>query len=196
MFHQISKHVIDRMQELEERDARERRDGTPRIKRLRQVVPETGRFIAFLAILAPPGAMLEIGTSGGYSALWLSLAAKARGGKLVTFELLPEKIEIARETFKKAKVEGLVEVIHGDARGHLSDYEEIAFCFMDAEKEMYEEVYDQVVPNLVSGGLFVVDNTQSHKEELSSWLNRILEDESVDMVDVPVGKGVMVCRKV
>ena len=196
MFHDIPKAVLDRMQYLEEIDTRDRQDGTTRIKRLRQIPPLTGRFLALLAASSPQGAMLEIGTSGGYSTLWLSLACKARGSKLVTFELLPEKVEIARETFKKAKVENLVELIHGDARGHMNDYEDIAFCFLDAEKEMYLEFFDLVVPNLMSGGLFVADNTISAKDDLQKFLEKAYADERVDAVDVPISKGVLVCRKV
>ena len=72
---------------------------------------------------------MEIGTSAGYSALWLSLAARMRGKTLVTFELLPAKAALAKETFKAAKVSGLVELKNGDARGHISDYAEIAFSY-------------------------------------------------------------------
>ena len=117
MFHNIPHAVLKQMQALEEIDARDRTDGTPQIKRLRQVPPETGKVLAFLAAGAPKGAWLEIGTSAGYSALWLSLAARQSGTKLITFELLPDKIKLAKDTFKKAAVGDLVELIHGDTRG-------------------------------------------------------------------------------
>ena len=195
MFHEMPKPILDRMSALEEIDARDSQDGTPHLKRLRQIPPESGKFLAILAANAPEGAFLELGTSAGYSALWLSRACFVRGVKLITFDLLPEKVEIARETFKKAKVEALVELVHGDARGHISDYEKIAFCFLDAEREMYAEFYDLVVPNLVSGGLLVADNTESHKDELQDILDRAEADERVDAINVPIGKGLLVCRK-
>lgn len=196
MFHDIPKTVTARMSALEEIDAQDRQDGTPHHKRLRQIPPETGKFLAILAASAPQGQYLEIGTSAGYSALWISLACKLRGAKLVTFELLPEKAELARETFSKAKVTSLIEMVHGDARGHLNDYREVAFCFVDAEKEMYAEFYDLIVPNLVSGGWLVADNAISHKDELAEVLERAERDERVDAVVVPVGKGLLVCRKI
>jgi len=74
MFRDIPDPILARMRELEEMDAADRCDGTARLKRLRQIPPDTGRFIALLAALAPPGRYIEIGTSAGYSALWLSLA--------------------------------------------------------------------------------------------------------------------------
>lgn len=196
MFHNIPKQILNRMKELEEIDAQDRQDGTPRIKRLRQIPPETGRILAFLAASVPEdGAWLEIGTSAGYSTLWLSLAARARGKKLFTFELLPEKVALARETFKKAKVEDVIELKNGDARGHVGDFAEVAFCFMDCEKEMYAEVYERLVPNLVPDGLLVIDNILSHKKELEDFIAAVEADESLDVVTLPVGKGLLACRK-
>jgi predicted O-methyltransferase YrrM len=194
-FNEIPKPVLDRMNYLEERDARDRKDGTPHLKRLRKISAETGVLLAILAASAPRGAVLEIGTSGGYSALWLSLACKQRGDRLTTFELLPDKAELARETFAKAQVEDRVELINGDARSHLKDWDEIAFCFLDAEKEMYLEVYKDIVPRLLPNGMLVADNLISHKEELAEFVEYARGDQSVDAAVLPVGKGLLVCTR-
>jgi len=197
MFQEIPKVILDRMQELEEVDTRDRQDGTPHLKRMRQIPPETGRVLAFLAASAPTdGAWLEIGTSAGYSAMWLSLAARYRSKTLITFELLPEKVELARETFKKAKLGGLVELKHGDARGHLSDYAEVAFCFVDCEKEMYLEIFERVSQNIIEDGLLIFDNVISHQEKLTDFLAAMASDTNFDQVTLPVGKGLLVCRKI
>ena len=195
LFSDIPKGVLERMHFLEERDAKDRKDGTPQLKRLRQIPPETGMLLALLAASAPAGQMIEIGTSGGYSALWLSLACKLRGDKLVTYELLPEKADLARKTFAKAQVGESVALVHGDARGHLKDYEEIAFCFLDAEKEMYAEFYKEVVPYLMPGGMLVADNVISHKEELAEFVEKARKDKTVDAVMLPVGQGLLLCVK-
>ncbi len=191
----IPKPILDRMNYLEERDSRDRKDGTPNLKRLRQIPAETGQLLAILAASAPRGAVLEIGTSGGYSALWLSLACKQRGDRLVTFELLPDKAELARDTFAKAQVEDRVELIHGDARSHLKDWDEVAFCFLDAEKEMYSEVYKEIVPRLLTNGMLVADNVISHKDELAAFVDYARNDSSVDVLVLPVGKGLLICTK-
>lgn len=195
LFSNMPKAILDRMQILEDRDSKERADGTDQVKRLRQIPPIAGAQLALLALGAPEGAMLEIGASGGYSALWLSLAMAQRGDKLVTFELLPEKVEIARETFAKAQVADHVDLVHGDARGHLAAYDEIAFCFLDAEKEMYVEFYEMVAPKLVPAGLLVADNLLSHAEELADFVQKARDDSSVDMAVLPVGKGLLVAVK-
>ena len=195
MFHRIPQPILKRMRYLEELDARDRVDGTPRSRRLRQVPPETGRFIALLATLAPAGTYLEIGTSAGYSGLWLALACREVGRKLTTYESSSSKAQLARETFKLAGVGDVVELVEGDAREHLLRYHDISFCFLDAEKEMYAECYEGLVPRMVKGGLLVADNAINFGEALATMLERALNDERVDAQIVPIGKGVLVCRK-
>ncbi len=195
MFHPIPTAILERMQALEQIDARDRQDGTPRMQRLRQITPETGRFLSLLAAGAPAGEIVEIGASAGYSTLWLALACGPAGRKLTTFEVLPEKAKLARETFRLTGVEGTIRLVEGDARERLAGYEKIAFCFLDAEKEIYAECYELVVPRLVPGGWLVADNAIDFRETLQPMLDRALADERVDALIVPIGKGELVCRK-
>lgn len=195
MFHNISQAVIDRMKYLEDLNAKHRRDGTPHLQRLRQIPPETGRFIALLAASAPEGTYLEIGTSAGYSTLWLAIACKEVGRKITTFEVLEEKAILAKETFRLAGVENIVELLTGDARDYLQNYRNVSFCFLDPEKEAYWDCYEKLIPNMVRGGLLVADNAISHKEVLKPMLERALNDERVDSLVVPIGSGELVCRK-
>jgi predicted O-methyltransferase YrrM len=195
MFHATPNEILNRMKTLETIDARDRHDGTPQSSRLRQITPDTGRFLAILAANTPAGSWLEIGTSAGYSALWLALACRATGRKLVTFEVAENKIELARETFRLAGVEDVVELVKGDAREHLPRYDEIAFCFLDAEKEVYADCYELAIPRLVSSGLLVADNAISHADDLKPMLDRALSDDRVDALIAPVGRGELLCRK-
>ena len=196
MFHNISHDILDRMRFLEQLDAEHREKGLPSMQRLRQIPPDTGRFLALLEASAPDGTQIEIGTSGGYSTLWLALACQQLGRKITTFELLEEKASIARETFKLAGVEDIVELIVGDARMYLQDCSDVSFCFLDAEKDVYQDCYNAVIPNMVSGGLLVADNAISHKEMLQPMLDRALDDQRVDAVIVPIGRGELLCRKI
>jgi caffeoyl-CoA O-methyltransferase len=196
MFLSIRPAILKQMQILEQLDARDREDGTPRLQRLRQIPPETGRFLAILAASAPEGEVLEIGTSAGYSTLWLALACEQSGRKLITYEILPEKAALARETFRFARVEETVQLVEGDALQYLPQNHEIAFCFLDAEKEIYAECYEVIVPRLVKGGWLVADNAINHRESLQPMLDRSLSDDRVDALIVPIGKGELVCRKI
>ncbi len=196
MFHSIRQSVLDRMKYLEQIDIRDREDGTPRSQRLRQIPPETGKFLALLAANSPDGMYLEIGTSAGYSTLWINIACEMRGKTLHTFEVLPEKVRLARETFQVAQVEKTIHLVEGDIQNYLSQFENIAFCFLDAEKEIYGECYEAVIPKLCKGGLLVADNAINHQTTLKSMLDRALTDERVDALIVPIGKGELVCRKI
>jgi predicted O-methyltransferase YrrM len=195
VFHDIPQAIAARMAYLEEIDARDRVDGTTRLQRLRQIPPETGRFVALLAAGAPPGRYLEIGTSAGYSTLWIALACRQLDRRLTTYEVMAEKAALARETFALADVGDVVKLVHGDARDHLDGESDIAFCFLDAEKEVYGECYEAVVPRLVSGGLLVADNAVNHASTLQPMLDRALVDERVDAMIVPIARGELVCRK-
>ncbi len=195
MFHNIPATMARRMRELEKIDVRDRADGTPRMERLRQIPPDTGRFIALLAASAPPAPVVEIGASAGYSTLWLALACRETGRQVTTFEVLPAKVALARETFRRAGVDDIVTLVEGDAREHLSGIDGIGFCFLDAEKEVYADCYELAVPRLVSGGLLVADNAINHYETLKPMIHRALADERVDAMVVPIGKGELVCRR-
>ena len=195
MFHPIRKSILERMQYLERIDAQDREDGTPRHLRLRQIPPITGKFLALIAANAPDSNYLEIGTSAGYSTLWITLACEMTRRSVTTFELLPEKVKLAHETFRLAQVDKTVTLIEGDAKEFIHQYQDIAFCFLDAEKEAYDELYELLVPHLVQGGLLLADNAINHQESLKPMLDRALTDERVDALIVPVGKGVLVCRK-
>lgn len=195
MFHEIPPEVLERMHELELRDGADRIDGTPHVARLRQIPPETGRFLALWAASSPDGAWIEIGTSAGYSALWLSLACRERGSTLTTFETLPEKVALARETFARAGVDDVVRLVEGDFTNHSDGLEHVGFCFLDAEKEAYEACYNIVLPLLVPGGVLIADNAISHRETLQPMLEAALADTRIDALVVPIGKGELVCRK-
>ena len=192
MFHTIPDPIKERMRYLEKVDAQDRQDGTPQPERLRQIPPITGRFLALQAASMPPGEIVEIGTSAGYSTLWLSLT----GRDITTFEVLDNKYALAQETFEKAEVDTQVHLIHGDARDYLGNMAGIAFCFLDAEKDIYQDCYNLVVTNLVTGGLLLADNVISHARFLEPFVENAAADERVDTVVVPVGKGLLFCRKI
>jgi predicted O-methyltransferase YrrM len=195
MFQEIPEAVRRRMSELEAIDAADRKDGTPRSARLRQVLPDTARFLSLMAASAPEGAFVEIGTSAGYSAMWIGLACRVRGRRLTTLEVDPMKVALARETLRVAGMADAVEVVEGDAREILRTMRDIAFCFLDAEKEIYSECYDLVVPRMTEGGVLLADNTIDSRDVVQPMMDRALSDPRVDAVNVPIGKGVLLCRK-
>jgi caffeoyl-CoA O-methyltransferase len=188
VFHDISANMQQVMRALEEQTARDQRS-------LRSVSTDVGRCLSLLAMSAPPGVFLELGSSGGYSSLWLSLAARARGIHLTTVDLDEKKVALARENISLAGAAGSVQVFYGDALDYATRFEEIAFCFSDIEPpESNTQVYEQVVPRLVPGGWLVIDNVTSPRVQ-TELLNRAQSDTRVDCVLLPFPKGDLVCRK-
>ena len=196
MFHNIPAPIRSQMIRLESIDAADRLDGTPHLKRLRQVPPETGKFLALAAASIPGGDIIEIGTSAGYSSLWIMLACLQAGRKLTTYEVLREKVQLARETFRLANVEDHLSLVEADARYALSLHNKIAFCFLDAEKDVYAACYEQVVPRLVKGGFLIADNAINHRVSLDEFLTAALHDKRLDALIAPIGKGLLICRKI
>lgn len=193
MFYHIPEKTLQRMHALETQYANEQHDDP---LRLFQISPETGRFISIMASMAPEGNWLEIGTSGGYSALWISLAARLKNQKLTTFELDPAKITLAQTTFSQTETAPFINLVEGDVLAHLADYQEIAFCFLDAEKRIYRPCYDIMVPNMVAGAVLVADNILSHQRLLQPFINQVMQDPRMDAVIVPIGKGILLARKI
>jgi predicted O-methyltransferase YrrM len=188
VFHDISPNMQQVMRALEEQVARDQPS-------LRSVSEEVGRCLALLAISAPQGAFLELGSSGGYSSLWLSLAARARGVTLTTVDLNEKKVALARENIGRAGAADSVEVRHGDALDYATRFENIAFCFSDIEPpELNAKVYEKVVPRLVPGGWLVIDNVTSPRIQ-TELLNRAEKDPRVDSILLPFPKGDLICRK-
>ena len=103
MFHNIPEPILKRMRELETRDAVDRQDGTLHPQRLRQIPPATGKFLALLCVSAPKGGVLEVGTSAGYSSLWLSLACQERGDHLTTSKSWKKKLPVPMKPLKPRK---------------------------------------------------------------------------------------------
>jgi len=188
VFHDISPQMQQVMRALEEQVERDQRS-------LRSVDSDVARVLSLLALSAPRGAFLELGSSGGYSSLWLSLAARARGGTLTTVDLDKKKVALARTNIAQAGADGAVQVFHGDAFDYAGQPEPLAFCFSDIEPpENNAKIYELIVPRLVPGGWLIVDNVTSPRVQ-TALINRAKTDTRVDSVLLPFPKGDLICRK-
>ncbi len=181
------------MAQLEARDAEDRSDGTPHSRRLRAITPETGEFLLTLALAIRARTIVEIGTSGGYSGLWLALAARACDGRLVTFDDDAAKVERARATFEAAGLAEVVELRHDDGVAGLAEFDGGAdLVFLDAEKELYEAALEPAVRALRPAGLLVADNLTTHPDALAGFRDRALSHPGLVGLVVPIGKGELV----
>lgn len=133
------------------------------------VSPSTGRVLQLLVAATGARRVLEVGTLGGYSAIWMARGLP-EGGRLTTVELDPDRAALARTFFERAGVDGRVEVIVGDARRVLADLKPdggFDVVFLDADKQGYG-IYAQEADRLLRpGGLLLADN--------AFWSGRVLE---------------------
>ena len=181
------------MAELEARNLADGVEGTPQEARLRSISPEVGQFILTLALSIGAKSIVEVGTSGGYSTLWLAVAASKNGGRVTTFELDAAKAARARRTFATAGVGAYVELREGDAVAGLAELGGPAdMVFVDAEKRDYVTYLELALGILRPGGLLVADNLISHAGELEEFRARALADPRLTGLVVPIGAGELV----
>lgn len=177
---------------LEEEDERERVAGLPREQRSLAVGPEAGRLL--FALVAPNAGceVLEIGGSRGYSAIWLAVAARILGGRVVSLEADPEKCEAWRRNVAAAGLEEWAELVEGDAFASLERLEDgFDVVFIDAWKGDYERYFELARTKLDPGGVVVADNVISH-EELGAYSEARQADPTLCSVTVPIGHGLEV----
>jgi len=177
---------------LEEEDEREHDSDVPFSERSLAVGPESGRLL--FALVAPNAGceVLEIGASRGYSTIWLASAARILGGRVVSLEYDPAKIEAWRGNIADAGLEEWAHVIEGDALQTLVDLEEgFDVVFLDAWKDDYERLFQLAREKLEPGGVIVADNVVSHGA-LAAYSEARQSDPTVVSVMVPVGNGLEV----
>jgi predicted O-methyltransferase YrrM len=127
------------------------------------VPPDDGRLLRLLAESIGAKHVVEIGTSNGYSGIWMLLALRKTGGKLTTFEINEERAALARENFKRAGVDDLVTLVMGDAHETVTKLEEpIDLVFLDADKRGYVDYLTKLLPLVRPGGLIVAHNITPH----------------------------------
>jgi caffeoyl-CoA O-methyltransferase len=196
MFRDIPQSIEVTQGHLKALEAWRSAQGMERKRLLRQITPETGKLLALLLANCPAGDAAEVGTGAGYSALWLALACRATGRKLTTFELDPAKAALARHSLGAADVLDVVELREAEALEGLTLLSNLAFCFIDAERSMAQAAYELALAALPTGGVIAVDNAVSHAHEFAQFLDDAEMDPRVDAVIVPIGNGLLVCRKV
>jgi predicted O-methyltransferase YrrM len=179
--------VLDR---LEREDAEERAAGLPQEVRARAVAPTTGRFLFSLVAPQADCEVLEIGGSRGYSSIWLAAGVRNLGGRVLSLEHDPLKIEAWRRNVAEAGLEEWAELVEGDARETLAGIDDVFdVVFIDAEKEDYEQLFQLARPKLEPGALVVADNVLSHPDPLALYSAARQADPTLVSVTVPLDRG-------
>jgi predicted O-methyltransferase YrrM len=164
---------------------------TERPRRMLNITRDTGEFLSVLIRAMNARRILEIGTSNGYSKLWLAEAAHATGGTVTTVEMSAYKIDLAAKNFARSGLGAHIHQIQGDAGKHLASLEPEAcdFIFLDSERTEYAGWWPALRRALRSGGLLVVDNATSHPAEMAPLVALATAGAAFTTSLVPVGNG-------
>jgi predicted O-methyltransferase YrrM len=160
-----------------------------RLARFRNVEPESAELLAVLIRATRAQRLLEIGTSNGYSTIWLADAAAITGGRVVSVEVDASRTALARENLERAGLSA--ELRTEDAAVTLGTAEDGAwdFVFLDAERPAYVSYWPELVRTLAPSGLLVVDNVLSHEDQLVEFSALVEADARVTTTVVPIGAG-------
>src|SRR5262245_42184099 len=162
------------------------------------VGPATGQLINLLAKEAEAKTILEVGSSYGYSTVWLAEAARDNRGKVISLEIHPGKQEHARASIKKAGLDGTVDFRLGDATESLKKMKEkVDFVLLDLWKNLYIPCFDLLYPKLKRGALIVADNMiypESARGQAESYRTHIRSKPDIESLLLPVGSGIELTR--
>jgi predicted O-methyltransferase YrrM len=162
-----------------------------RLERFRNVEPATAELLGVLVRATGARRILELGTSNGYSTIWLADAAEATGGRLLSVDVDAARADLARENLRNALLDDRVELRIEDAELTLerSGDSEWDFVFLDAERPAYPRYVRDLVRTLAPGGVLAVDNVRSHENELLEFTSLIEAEQTLTQTIVPVGAG-------
>jgi predicted O-methyltransferase YrrM len=160
---------------------------------------EAGMLLHLLATGAQSKRILELGSSYGYSTVWLGAAARATGGKVQSLELKDFKIEAARQALTRAGLSTRVEFYAGDCVETLKTLPgPFDFVLLDVWKDLYVPCFDLVHPKLAPGGVICADNMllpESVRPQAEAYRARVRKAGDMDSVLVDVGNGIEISRK-
>jgi predicted O-methyltransferase YrrM len=185
--------VIDRVTEAAARHDAAQAD---RLDRWRVLEPDAGRFLWFLAQAVDARTIVEVGTSRGVSTLWLADAARATGGRVVSFDTDPTAQRDAAANLAEAGLAEYVDLRLEDAAAGLAALGDgaVDLLFLDAERTEYPSWWPHPVRVLRAGGVLVADNALSHPDEIAP-LEALLRRDLAAVATIPVGKGELVARR-
>ena len=170
-----------------------------RIKRYRNIEPESALFLAMQVRIQQSKKILEIGTSTGYSTLWLADAAKVTGAKVTTLEIDEQRTLQAKHYAKELQVDDVIDFWVGDAKvfleqNHHKNYQEkYDFILLDAERDAYLDYWVYLQDMIQQkGGVLIVDNVISHAAEVKTFISEVKNDSRFMTTTLAIGAGLFI----
>lgn len=182
--------VKDVLARLDREEEAADQSGRPLVERSLPVGADAGALLFAFAAAIPGCRALEVGSSFGYSTLWIGAGARLRGGHVTSLELEPQKAARWRDNMRDAGLDAVAEVIVGDASASLQALAgPFDLVLIDAWKDDYEEHFGLVRPLLRTGGLVVADNVGDHRGQLADYVEARQGDPTLSSITLAIGNG-------
>src|SRR2546425_477303 len=161
-----------------------------RDKKMLNLEVETAQFLNILVRSSRRTRLLEIGTSNGYSTIWLAWAARSIGGQVISMDRDEPKLALADANLRQAGLRDVVELICGDATQVVADLTgPFDFVFFDADRLSAPSQLALLLPKLTADVLLLADNALSHPQEIAVYLSAVQVLPQFDHLVIPIGKG-------
>ena len=165
-------------------------------KQYTNIAPENGQFLSILIRSIQAQNVLEVGTSNGYSTIWLAAALKETGGKLITLEFDHKRAEEAQAHLQEVGLDSIVDVRIGNALDEIGKCDAtFDLVFLDAEKDEYRPYLELALPNIRPGGLIVADDTVTMRDEMPDYIEFVFNTPMLHSVDIPLDDGIILSYK-
>jgi predicted O-methyltransferase YrrM len=162
-------------------------------KKLLNLEPETAEALVLLLKIAGARRLLEIGTSNGYSTIWIAATLGPIGGEIISIDRSAEKQRQARDNFTQLGLSRFVDLRLGDATELAASLPGPFDCvFFDADRVSAPQQLDLLLPKLSPRALLLADNALSHPEQISGYLARVARLDNTTHIVLNVGKGLSV----
>ncbi|MEU6328860.1 O-methyltransferase [Streptomyces sp. NPDC047049] len=188
--------LAELLRELEEFGSTNDAATDDRSRKMLNITHDTGVFLALLVKASKAKNLLEIGTSNGYSTLWLADAV-GEDGSVTTIEKAPDKRALAERNFQRAGLGPRIQQIGDEAGRFLATREagEYDFIFLDSDRGQYAGWWPSLQRILAPGHLLVVDNATSHAHQMEDFSRLVTASEGYLSSLSPIGKGELVILK-
>jgi predicted O-methyltransferase YrrM len=189
-------HLKDLLRQLYEEGRSNDERELDRSRKMLNLEPDTAQFISMLIRVSHKKQILEIGTSNGYSTIWLAWATQAVGGQVISIDRDERKHVLAEKNLNRAGLHHLVTLVCGDATDMVARLPGPFDCiFFDADRMSAPSQLQLLLPKLTPEALILADNVYSHPNEIAAYLAALDALPQFEKLVVPVGKGLSIAYR-
>lgn len=190
------KHFNDLMNEIEEFGKVNDKLYDDKSFKMRNIAKTSGQFLGILIEMTNARRILEIGTSNGYSTLWIANSLKKVNGNVTTIEFMESKVELAEKNFNMSGLAEFINLVHGDAGEFIANCESSSFdmIFLDSDRKEYVSWWNNLKRVIAPGGIIVMDNAVSHVSELTDFIKLVEETDECKSWLFPIDSGLYIIK--